>query len=121
MSSTKALAIQPKHGQSESASWPPEPHFFGYEFIGDEFDQSMDKVSLPAGLQNLTFGRGFSMDKVSLPAGLQSLTFGDEFDQCMDKVSLPAGLQNLTFGRGFNQSMDKVSLPAACQIVYVRF
>jgi len=85
--------------------------------FGDGFDQNMEKVSLPAGLQSLTFGECFNqnMEKVSLPAGLQSLTFGWCFNQNMEKVSLPAGLQSLTFGGGFNQSMDKVSLPAGLQ------
>eukprot|EP00931_Biecheleriopsis_adriatica_P010893 TRINITY_DN11195_c0_g1_i5.p1 TRINITY_DN11195_c0_g1~~TRINITY_DN11195_c0_g1_i5.p1 ORF type:complete len:102 (+),score=15.92 TRINITY_DN11195_c0_g1_i5:39-308(+) len=65
----------------------------------------MDNVSLPAGLQTLTFSSRFnqSMDKVSLPAGLLTLTFGLQFNQSMDKVSLPAGLQTLTFGGRFNQ------------------
>ena len=36
-----------------------------------------------------------SMDKVTLPSGLQSLTFGDRYDQSMDQMTLPSGLQSL--------------------------
>eukprot|EP00931_Biecheleriopsis_adriatica_P018491 TRINITY_DN12948_c0_g1_i14.p1 TRINITY_DN12948_c0_g1~~TRINITY_DN12948_c0_g1_i14.p1 ORF type:complete len:112 (-),score=25.87 TRINITY_DN12948_c0_g1_i14:29-364(-) len=72
--------VQPGHGEGESASWHQ------------------------------------SMEKVSLPAGLQSLTFGARFNQRMEKVSLPAGLQSLTFGADFNQSKEKVSLPVDCRV-----
>ncbi len=46
------------------------------------------------------------MDNVSLPSGLQSLTFSSSFNQSMDNVALPDGLQSLTFGNDLNQSMD---------------
>ena len=76
-------------------------------------------------LQSLTFGKASdfstqfdqSMDNVALPSGVQSLTFGYGFNQSMDNVTLPSGLQSLTFGNGFNQSMDKVILPSGVQVI----
>jgi len=87
---------------------------FGGDF--NHFNQSLDNVVLPSGLLNLTFGDGFnqSMEMV-LPSGLQNLTFGHDFDQSMDNVVLPSGLQNLTFGHHFNQSLDNVVLPSGLQ------
>jgi hypothetical protein len=35
------------------------------------------------------------MDKVTLPSGLQSLTFADRYDQSMDQMTLPSRLQSL--------------------------
>ena len=49
---------------------------------------------------------------VTLPSGLQSLTFGHDFNQRMDRVSLPSGLHSLAFGWSFNQSMENVILPS---------
>jgi len=89
--------------------------------------RSMEKVTLPSGLQSLTFGDKFqhrltfgdkfyqSIEKVALPSGLQSLTFGYMFNHSMEKVALPPGLQSLTFGYEFNQSMEKVALPSGLQ------
>ena len=36
--------------------------------------------------------------KVTLPSGLQTLTFGYAYNQSLEKVTLPSGLQTLTFG-----------------------
>ena len=85
-------------------------------------------MSIPAGLQNLTFGDrcflafGFglnqSMVKVHLPAGLQSLCPGFDFSLCMEMVDLPAGLQGLGWPaepqlwRRLQSEMEKVNLPA---------
>ena len=54
--------------------------------FGDQFNQSLEDVTLPASLQNLTFGYGFN--------------------QSREGVTLPASLQKLTFGYGFNQSLE---------------
>ena len=56
------------HGQQAFKVW----------LLVGHFNQSLNKVSWPAGLQSLTFGYCFnqSLNKVSWPAGLQSLTFG---------------------------------------------
>jgi hypothetical protein len=51
----------------------------------------------------MTFGWNFnqSLDKGTLPSGLQTLTFGSAFNQSPDKVTVPSGLQTLTFGWNF--------------------
>ena len=86
--------------------------------IRDSFNQVMTQVTLPAGLQSLTFGEDFNHDmtQVTLPAGLQNLTFGHDFNQDMTHVTLPAGLQSLTFAPIFWQRTmttfyKKVTLP----------
>ena len=63
----------------------------------------MHDVTLPSGLQSLTFGHTFSqnIESVKSPRGLQSLAFGSKFNQIMDNVILPSGLQNLSFGHQF--------------------
>ena len=68
--------------------------------FGHNFDQSLDGVTLPNSLQNLTFGHNFkqSLEGVTLPNSLQDLTFGHNFDQSLDGVTLPNSLQSLTFG-----------------------
>ena len=75
------------------------------------------KVTLPSGLQTLTFGYAYnqSLEKVTLPSGLQTLTFGYAYNQSLEKVTLPSGLQTLTFGRCYNQSLEKVTLPSGLQ------
>eukprot|EP00419_Tripos_fusus_P011463 CAMPEP_0172660496 /NCGR_PEP_ID=MMETSP1074-20121228/4095_1 /TAXON_ID=2916 /ORGANISM="Ceratium fusus, Strain PA161109" /LENGTH=205 /DNA_ID=CAMNT_0013476115 /DNA_START=79 /DNA_END=693 /DNA_ORIENTATION=+ len=80
-------------------------------------DQCLPHVTLPSGLQQLTFGSFFnqSLDHVTLPSGLQQLTFGMAFNQSLDQVTLPSGLQQLTFGRYFDQSLDHVTLPSGLQ------
>ena len=78
--------------------------------LGVNFNQSLDNLTWPAGLQSLTFGWCFSqsLDDVTWPAGLQSLTFGEysdasqsvlsTFNQGLDNLTWPAGFQSLTFG-----------------------
>ena len=86
--------------------------------MGRAFNQSMDIVSLPGGLQILTFGYDFniSKDNMDLPGNLQGLTFDWEFNQSMDNVALPSGLQSLTFATQFSQSIDRVALPLGCAV-----
>jgi len=81
--------------------------------FGSDFNQSMEKVILPAGLQSLTFGASFNqnIDKVVFPDCLQHLTFGTDFDRDLDRVTFPTSLTSVTFGLHFNRRMDKVKLP----------
>ena len=81
--------------------------------FGDRFNQSLETVTLPGGLQTITFGYRFnqSLEKVALPGGLQAITFGYHFNQSLEKVALPSGLQAITFGDDFNQSLENVVLP----------
>ncbi len=91
---TSWRSVQSKRRQSESARWPPEDSPLAasstraqqgksarwptaLHFWATCFDQSMDKLSLPAVLRNPTFGGQFSqsMVQVSRPTGLQSFTF----------------------------------------------
>ena len=69
---------------------------------------------LPKSLENLTFGNEFnqSLEQVTLPRNLQSLTFGHGFNQSLEHVMLPSGLQSLTFGSNFDQSLERVNLQA---------
>ena len=68
--------------------------------LGDELNQTLERVRLPSGLQTLTFGYSFNqtLEGVSLPSGLQTLTLGYCFNQPLERVSFPSCLQTLTFG-----------------------
>ena len=81
--------------------------------FGDDFDESLEGLTLPSSLQSLTFGKYFnrSLEGVSLPNNLQNLTFGSSFNQSLERVTLPSSLQSLTFGKYFNRSLEGVSLP----------
>ena len=85
--------------------------------FGSDFDQSLEHVTLPSSLQTLTFGSDFdrSLKHVTLPSSLQTLTFGSDFDQSLEHVTLPSSLQTLTFGHWFNQSLEGVTLPSNLQ------
>jgi hypothetical protein len=73
----------------------------------------MDKVTLPDGLESITFGSNFNqpLDKVVFPLGLKSVTFGECFNQSLEKVNIPPNLESITFGEGFNQNLDNVIFP----------
>ena len=102
----------------------------------DDFDQSLELLTIPTNLQNLTLGGRFnqslerakslqsltfaddfdqSLESVTLPNSLQKLTFGSDFNQSLERVTWPNSLQNLTFGREFNQSLEHVTLPNSLQ------
>ena len=85
--------------------------------FGDDFDDSLQGVTLPNSLQNLTFGGRFNqnLEGVTFPNSLQNLTFGERFNQSLERVTLPHSLQNLTFGRDFNQSLERVTFPDSLQ------
>ena len=81
------------------------------------FHQSLQGVTFPTSLQNLTFGTEFnqSLEGVTLPSSLQNLRFGSEFNQSLEGVTLPSSMKNLTFGYRFNQSLQGVTLPNSLQ------
>ena len=99
--------------------------------FGDNFDQSLEIVTLPDSLQSLTFGDNFdqSLKNVSLPDRLdfwwqfrpepeERLFAGQAWPLVTIStrawrvnVTLPCSLQSLTFGDNFNQSLKNVSLP----------
>ena len=106
--------------------------------FGLYFNQPMDGVELPRGLQNLTFGHYFnqslqglvfpnlttltfgnwynvSLEGVKLPNSLKILTFENHFNQPLDRVALPSSLEILTFGDQFDQSLEHSKLPACLQ------
>ena len=91
---------------------------------------SLQQVTLPSGLQSLTFGgklnQGFL--RATLPSSLESLTVGHDFnsfferfpqmpEQNLERVILPSGLRNLTFGHLFTHSLQGVTLPSGLQIL----
>ena len=51
-------------------------------------------------LERMTFSDDFnaSLERVTLPTNLQSLSFGKKFNQSLERVTLPTCLQSLTFG-----------------------
>ena len=95
-----------------------------FDFWSGWFNQSLDNVTWPAGLQSLTFGdqlRSEPGQRDMAIAGLQSLTFGDGFDQSLDNVTWPAGLESLTFGENFSQGLGNITWPVAVQsLTFVR-
>ena len=74
-----------------------------------EFNQSLERVTLPCNLQSLEFDTNFdqSLERVTLPSSLQSLTFGTHFNQSLERVTLPSNLQSLTFGFDFDQAWNE--------------
>ena len=85
--------------------------------FGEQFNRSLERVTLPSSLQSLTFGNDFnqSLERVTLPSSLQSLSFGHYFNQSLERVTLPSSLQSLSFGWTFNQSLERVTLPSSLQ------
>ena len=93
------------------------------------FNQSLDNVTWPAGLQSLTFGQARfqsepgQCDMASRPSMFDfwRIDFNQNLDnvswtnQSLDNMTWPAGLQSLTFGDNFNQSLDNVTWPAGLQ------
>ena len=81
------------------------------------YKQSLDNVTLPTSLEDVTFGHAFEqcVRKVVWPQSLCTLTFGFHFNQCMDHISLREGLHAMTFGYDFQCGMDHVLWPKGCQ------
>ena len=71
----------------------------------------MERVSLPAKLQSLTFAGEFqqSLLAIGFPQ-LQSLTLGHNFNERIEGAIFPS-FQSLTFGFDFDQSLEKVKFP----------
>ena len=87
----------------------------------DWHKHDLANLTLPNGLESLTFGLRFnqSLPNTTLPSSLQSLTFGDTFNQSLDNTTLPSGLQDLDFGTCFNQRLDRTTLPSGRQSLTV--
>jgi hypothetical protein len=73
---------------------------------------------LPCSLAKLTFGEDFnqSLEQVTLPSSLKNLSFGRNFDQSLERVTLPSTLQSLSFGECFNQSQERVTFRSTRKI-----
>ena len=69
-------------------------------------------LHLPKSLISLTFGDEFnhSLEDMTLPNNLQSLIFGHAFDKSVKDVTWPSSLQTLAFGNQFNQSLEDMTL-----------
>ena len=95
------------------------PLSMSLETTGGVMTKLIGVVTLPSGLQTLTFSSGFdrNLEKASLPSGLQTLRLAKCFNQCLENVTLPSCLQTLTFGYGseVNQSLQQVTLPSGLQ------
>jgi len=97
------------------------------------FNQPLEDVAFPDGLQHLAFGFYFNQSLQNLPDSLQSLTVGHDFKQSSESVQLPKQLQIFNFGgtlwphanlqlpstlrklslaKRFNQSLDDMMFPA---------
>lgn len=85
--------------------------------FGNGFDQDMNQVTLPRTLQHLAFGRsGLPIKGLTFPDELKSLTFVNfSPKQIRDKVTLPGSLRSFTLGDRFNQSLDPVTLPSSLE------
>ena len=104
---TSRKARESRSRETSAAATPKETLTFGWNF-----NQSLEEVSWPPGLQILTFGGEFNRpERLTWPSKLQSLTFGFRFNQSLLQVTLPDTLQSLTFGCAFDQSLDGVILP----------
>ena len=87
-------------------------------FVGSLLDQhSFNNFAFPSSLVNLDFDFDQSLANVTLPTGLENLSFGYYFNQSLENVTLPVGLKSLTFGFRFNQSLENVTLPVGLQIL----
>ena len=77
--------------------------------LGLDFQQNLQDVNFPLGIQKLTLRSPVSeiLEGVELPSGLESLNFGDGFNDTLDQVEFPRALKTLTFGDDFNQSLEQ--------------
>ena len=81
--------------------------------LDDDFNQKIEKNTLPEGVESITFGYYFNqkIERGDLPEGVESLTFGGLFNQEIERNTLPDGLKSLTFGSHFNQKIEEGILP----------
>ena len=86
--------------------------------LSSKFNQSLERVSFPSSLLNLTLGDEFkqSVEAVTFPSNLEKLTFGHAFNQSLELVSLPNTIESLTFGAWVVQSRGWVWW--LCQAVF---
>lgn len=77
------------------------------------FNQPIEGVAWPEGLEHLTFMFEFDQPIVGVrwPAGLQCLRLGADFNQPLNGVRWPPGLKLLFIGRNFTQPYRRSDLP----------
>ena len=86
--------------------------------LGNDFNESLEGVAWPSGLQSLSFGCSDfnqSLERVAWPSGLQSLSFGKGFNQSLEGVTWPSGLQSISFFSGF-AALKRVNWPSSLQL-----
>ena len=114
-------------------TWTWELGGFHLRSLSGLFNQPLEDVAFPDGLQHLAFGFYFNQSLQNLPDSLQSLTVGHDFKQSSESVQLPKQLQIFNFGgtlwphanlqlpstlrklslaKRFNQSLDDMMFPA---------
>ena len=96
--------------------------------LGNDFNQSLERVTFPPGLQFLTFGASFNqpLTHVALPPLTSSLVNNDghRFDSFFDRWVCQTAPKNekspdfllkrgLKFGKNFNQCLDAVNFPCS--------
>lgn len=84
------------------------------------FNQPIDGVLLPEGLEELEFRGVFDKPlPATLPQTIKKISFGLKFNQPVHGVRWPSSLRQLAFGHYFDQSLDmKGALPASLKIVH---
>lgn len=84
------------------------------------FDQPIDGVILPEGLEELEFRGMFDKSlPAKLPQTMKKLSFGLKYNQPVHAVRWPPSLQSIYFGHCFNQSIDmKGALPASLKSIH---
>ena len=88
--------------------------------LGDRCNLSLQKIGLPAKLQQLEMGYSFdqSVCNIRWPRGLQTLAFGVTFNRPLQDVLLPATLCELHFGNRFDQVLDGICWPSQLQLLH---
>lgn len=84
------------------------------------FDQQIDDVYLPEGLEEMEFSGIFDRPlPAKLPQTIRKITFGLKFNQPLHGIQWPSSLQQLTFGRSFDQKVDfEGALPASLKSLH---
>ncbi len=78
------------------------------------FDQPIDDINLPEGLQEIEFSGIFNRPlPAKLPQTIRKITFGLKFNQPLRGIQWPSSLRQLIFGHSFDQKIDfEGALPA---------
>lgn len=82
-------------------------------WLGNTFNQSVNRFSVRHGVTHLALGDGFnkSVSKWKLPETLRYLRFGKGFNQPVKEWMLPSKLTHLILGDGFNRPVIGWKLP----------